>query len=229
MSKSLQNDRASRHSESRRFAAKFTQENLPLTVTLSVAFLLIGAGFAGVDLQLAQHFHRNPDWLYRTAELLSWAGQAGWYLAPAAALYALARAKGFALLRRLSGFLFLAVGLSSLATDILKFFIGRARPWIWFSQHEYGIHPFTFNSNWQSMPSGHATTVIAAVLSLTAIFPRATLPLLALGCAVAFSRVVVYAHYLSDVIVGALVAWVTVKLLQHALLSRRGAEVHPDR
>lgn len=56
-----------------------------------------------------------------------------------------------------------------------------------------------------SMPSGHAATAFAGLVVVGAAVPR-LLPLLAaLAIAIAFSRVYVGVHYVSDVLVGAAV------------------------
>jgi len=118
-------------------------------------------------------------------------------------------------LRRLSGFLFVSVALSALTTDALKCVFGRARPWLLFSDNEYGFAPWNFSAAHQSFPSGHATTAISAAIALSWIFPRARWGLLAFGFVVALSRTVVYAHYLSDLVAGGLVAWMIVWSLRH--------------
>jgi membrane-associated phospholipid phosphatase len=180
----------------------------------SVSLAAIAVGLAGADLALAEYFHAHRGWLYSAAEIVSWAGQAGWYLVPAAAGWGIGRACHWQLLRRLSGFLFLSVGLSALATDVLKWAIGRARPWIWFSDHDYGFSPFNLASAHQSFPSGHSTTALSAAIALGWIFPRARYGLLLCGSLVALSRMIVYAHYLSDIVAGGVVAWLTVYSLR---------------
>jgi undecaprenyl-diphosphatase len=56
----------------------------------------------------------------------------------------------------------------------------------------------------QSMPSGHAATSFAGAVILTYLLPRAAPLFLLFATAVAFSRVYVGVHYVSDVLVGAL-------------------------
>jgi undecaprenyl-diphosphatase len=55
----------------------------------------------------------------------------------------------------------------------------------------------------QSMPSGHAATSFAGAVVLTYLLPRAAPYVFLLAVAIAFSRIYVGVHYLSDVVAGA--------------------------
>ncbi len=59
------------------------------------------------------------------------------------------------------------------------------------------------------MPSGHSTTGFAVAFSLMVLFPRARWPLLAFAGMIGLSRIMVNAHFLSDVVAGAAVGWIT--------------------
>lgn len=113
-----------------------------------------------------------------------------------------------------------AVGGSGLIAAALKLAIGRARPLvaegaIWLYQ------PFAFSAKWASFPSGHATTAGATALVLALLFPRRARSIIAVAAMVAASRVVVGAHYPSDVAAGfALGAGLT--LLAAAAFMARG-------
>jgi len=61
-----------------------------------------------------------------------------------------------------------------------------------------------------SFPSGHATSSLAVALSLAVLLPALTLPFLALGVLVGWSRVVLGVHYPGDVLAGQLIATLTV-------------------
>lgn len=118
-------------------------------------------------------------------------------------------------------FLFATVAVSGIVTDIIKPIVGRARPVMLQRAEFYGFHPFSFGSVWKSMPSGHATTAFALAVSLMMIFPRQRPLWFAFACLVALSRVIVNAHFVSDVIAGAAVGCgVTAVLWQ--VLTRHG-------
>ena len=65
-------------------------------------------------------------------------------------------------------------------------------PWSW--QHEYA-----------SLPSGHSTTAFAAAVAIAALWPRTRIPMLIFAVVIAMSRVVITAHFVSDVVAAAFV------------------------
>jgi len=108
--------------------------------------------------------------------------------------------------------LFITLSLSGIIADIIKPIVGRARPHLWLQDAIYGFTPFTANARWNSFPSGHATTAFALAFSLSFLYPRLRPLWLAYAFLIAASRVVIDAHYLSDVCAGAFLAWLTVHL-----------------
>ena len=121
-------------------------------------------------------------------------------------------------------FLFAAVALSGLTTDLIKPLVGRLRPKLLFEADLYGFEPFRIGYEYNSFPSGHATTVFALAAALSFFFPRWRLPLFSLAAVVGLSRIIVGAHYLSDVMAGAYVGVMTVFAL--VLFCRRSSWIH---
>ena len=105
-------------------------------------------------------------------------------------------------------FFFLSIAVSGMAADFLKPIFGRARP-VLLHDGTYGFHPLTFRAVMNGMPSGHATTAAALATALTLLLPRGRVLWLLVGAFLAFSRVMVNAHYLSDVLAGILVGSLT--------------------
>jgi len=95
-----------------------------------------------------------------------------------------------------------SVALSGVATNILKLVIGRSRPYNLLRHGEYGFVPFKIDYAYNSFPSGHTATVVAAALSLSFAFPRLRTPLFLLGAVVASTRILMNHHFLSDVLMG---------------------------
>jgi membrane-associated phospholipid phosphatase len=116
-------------------------------------------------------------------------------------------------------FLFAAVALSGLTTDLIKPLVGRLRPKLLFEANLYGFDPFRIGYEYNSFPSGHATTVFALAAALSFFSPRWRLPLFSFAAVAGLSRIIVGAHYLSDVMAGAYVGVMTVFAL--VLLCRR--------
>ena len=166
-------------------------------------------------------------------------GEAAWYLVPLGvaipALYlAGARTRDparAAMLRRLlwaALFVFLAIALSGLLTDLLKFLFGRARPVLLLREGYSGWQPFALKGKLHAFPSGHATTVAALALALGLLWPRLMQPLLLLAGFVMLTRVAVGAHYLSDVIAGSALGVATTLWLHRAFARRRLLESNED-
>ena len=84
---------------------------------------------------------------------------------------------------------------------ILKHGVGRTRPWkaLGVTLHDTAVNPHGY-----SFASGHAVCAFAGCLILGAALPRWRWPLLVLAALIALSRVVLGAHYPSDIIVGSL-------------------------
>jgi membrane-associated phospholipid phosphatase len=98
-------------------------------------------------------------------------------------------------------FLFLCVGLPAIICVFLKIILGRARPDMLFVGQLYGFYGFQMNSYFWSLPSGHTTTIMGTVLGLGILFPRYFYALIIAGLTIAFSRVLLFYHYLSDVLI----------------------------
>lgn len=125
-------------------------------------------------------------------------------------------------LGQMFGFMLIAINGAGLVADLLKLIVGRARPKLLKMQDFYGFEPFNITSaDWRSFPSGHSTTVFAAACALGLMFPRLRWPLLALAVAVGLSRVMINAHFLGDVVAGAVLGWGIAWLVAQAF-SRRG-------
>ena len=108
----------------------------------------------------------------------------------------------------------LAPTLSGIAGELLKLLIRRERPWA--AAGAYVFRPFSdrpFYGGGLAMPSSHSVVAFGAAFALARLFPR-TAPvwyLLAAGCAL--TRVAARAHFLSDVTLGALLAFAVVSAL----------------
>jgi undecaprenyl-diphosphatase len=138
-------------------------------------------------------------------------GLSGWILVPVGVplvLMALLASPAFdhmsrgvlAMVATRLGFVFVGVGLPGLISTIVKRWIGRVRP---SEAGPFAYEPFSWRPDYASFPSGHATTSFAALVAIGAICPRLRPALWIYAFAIAASRVMVSAHYPSDVIAGA--------------------------
>jgi undecaprenyl-diphosphatase len=108
--------------------------------------------------------------------------------------------------------------------------IGRVRP---SAAGPFAYEPFSWRSEYASFPSGHTTTAFAALVAIGAICPRLRPVLWFYAVAIAASRVIVSAHYPSDVIAGAAWGALGAILVRNWFAARRlafytgpGGEVH---
>jgi len=123
-----------------------------------------------------------------------------------------------------------ATSLAMLANVIVKYSVGRARPYVW--QGTPDLYPFPADAN-LSFFSGHVTFVFAVVVSGSTLFFMQDMPgapwVLGIGLAAAsftaYLRMAANKHYLSDVLVsagvGSLVGWAVPYLFHRP--GRKGA------
>lgn len=105
-------------------------------------------------------------------------------------------------------YLLVTVALSGLLANLLKRMIGRARPEHFDQWGTFGFSPFAGDASFESFPSGHATTIGAVFVAFALFFPRYGALLIAGGLWLGMTRIMVGAHYPSDVIAGlALGGW----------------------
>jgi len=94
-----------------------------------------------------------------------------------------------------------ALVVSHLLVQFLKRHVSRARP---------PLRALVRCPDCYSFPSGHATAALAVSLSYAFAFPSVAVPLVSFGMLVGWSRVVLGVHYPGDVLVGQIIAVLTV-------------------
>ena len=175
----------------------------------------IGGSFFYVDLPVAIACRTLDIQIVSVFQVITRLGDAIWYLVPTALLFLLFH---YAWKReqwaRWCLFVFSAVAVSGLTTDLFKWLAGRWRPKAYVHDQLYGFDFFEFGYEANSFPSGHATIIWAFCMAMTVLFPRYRLVWYILAILVSISRVIVGAHYLSDVLAGAYVGVMTVMLLK---------------
>jgi membrane-associated phospholipid phosphatase len=118
-------------------------------------------------------------------------------------------------------FIFLAVAVSNLVTEVLKYCIGRGRPFVGGEANAFHFSHFAGNPAYYSFPSGHATTAFALALAVSAIWPQARVAMAIYALIIAMSRLVLLAHHPSDVVAGAMVGIVGTVFVRYWFAARR--------
>jgi membrane-associated phospholipid phosphatase len=99
----------------------------------------------------------------------------------------------------------LAVAIAMVLGATLKWFFGRYRPELLFSQGLYGFSFFADQGSRHSFPSGHTFRIFSAMTALALVWSKARIWLFSLAGLVGISRVLVCRHFPSDVLAGAFV------------------------
>lgn len=183
---------------------------------VAVAVVILAATMVLLDGPAAATARHLPRPVIDFFEFITDFGLSGWFLIPTGlALLVLAGLASLDLPRldRLIlaalavrvGFVFAAIALPSLAVTIGKRVIARARPFVGEPANPFLYHPFSWNSDYASLPSGHATTAFAALVAIGTVWPRLRVLMWFYALLIAASRVAVMAHYPSDVLAGAIV------------------------
>jgi len=109
-------------------------------------------------------------------------------------------------------FLFTSMLVTGILTQILKHLIGRPRP-NYANEAEYlGVNFFSLDAAFHSFPSGHASTIFIVALVLSFLTPKIKYFYLFFAFVIGLSRVVVGAHYFSDIVGGVVIALIGLKL-----------------
>jgi undecaprenyl-diphosphatase len=189
------------------------RSTVPLAVAAGLTAVAIAAAMLLLDPPTFSAMLRLPGWISSIAAIVTDFGRSGWFLVPIGLVLLVLLALGSSPLPRLAdgviaalavrlGFLFITIALPGLFDSILKRLIGRGRPFV--SGHDpFNFAPLAWRPDYASLPSGHATTAFAALVAVGLVWPRLRGIMAIYAFAIAASRVILLAHFPSDVIAGA--------------------------
>ncbi len=193
-----------------------------LGATAVATTILVVVSIGSVDRPLALFLHARDADLHALFDLIGRLGEAwGWLFFFALAFAGLHWGGELPRLRpvvepmralsAIPAFLFASIAASGLVVDVMKIGFGRLRPKLLFRSDLYGFTWLGWHPDHWSFPSGHSATIVALFSALWWLWPQHLLFYILAAAIVAGSRVVVGAHYPSDVMAGALVAVVTTR------------------
>jgi membrane-associated phospholipid phosphatase len=217
---------------------RFTQSHLlPPRLRLALGgmagMLLVGLAMLLIDARGFTFAGTLPLWLVDTFNEITDFGRSNWFLIPSGGLIVLAAmlatpAAGWvtnlvvtSLIVRL-GYVFIAIALPGLFVTVVKRLIGRLRP---SDLGPYIYVPWSWSPAYASMPSGHATTAVAAAIAIGALWPKARVVMWIYAALILASRVIIQAHFVSDVLAAAFVGGFGAILVRNWFAARRLAFV----
>ena len=195
-----------------------------ILISFPVVVLICIIGYFTFDLPIAKYCKSSfSDYkIRRTLKDISKLGIATFYLVCAGVAFVFFKfIKKREIWSNRALFVFLSISLSGILVIIIKFIFGRYRPKMFFEEQLYGFQLFQLKGKLTSFPSGHASTIVALMLSLYLISPKYRVFYFVIGLVIVITRVAVYHHFLTDVIFGSYLAAVTTLCLKH-LLDKRG-------
>ncbi|PKN51959.1 MAG: phosphatase PAP2 family protein [Deltaproteobacteria bacterium HGW-Deltaproteobacteria-13] len=156
------------------------------------------------DIPLAKYCRELNPAVINIFDVITRLGISTWYIVASVIFYLFFR---FVYKNNLNAarslFVFIALSVTGIFINIVKWIAGRYRPVELFNHGYFGFDYFGVGYEWTSFPSGHAQTAFSLATALTILFPRWGVPLFIVAIAVGVSRIILTSHYLSDVIAGA--------------------------
>jgi undecaprenyl-diphosphatase len=198
----------------RRFPeSRLLPPRLRLALGALAGVLLVGLAMLLLDARGFTFAGTLPLWLVNTFNELTDFGRSGWSLTPIACLIVLAAVLSTPSAGRMTNlvltsivvrleFLFLAIALPGLFVTVVKGFIGRMRP---SDLGPFMYSPWSWQHKYASLPSGHSAAAFGLAVAVGALWPKLRVPVWTFAAVIGVSRVVIQAHFVSDVVTAAFV------------------------
>ena len=215
-------------------------KDLTLAEQLVLALSLIFLSMLIVDPFMLERAKALPHGVRKFFSAITDIGKSNWMLIPTGAAVALAlvlrqrfggwrNAAAYGLIASTIGFVFVSIGGAGLIANLTKNILGRARPKLFEAVGPLDFNFFAFDPDYASLPSGHATNIFAFATVIGMLWPRGRVLLYTFAAWIAASRVLIGEHYVTDVVLGAILGtafpyWVRERFAARRWLFERTAE-----
>ena len=197
-----------------------------------LALSLLAIGFLLIDPFMLERARTLSASACDFFKLVTDLGRSHWMLIPTAALIIFAivmrrrhggfrNEAGYGLMISAVGFAFVSIAGAGLVSVLLKNILGRARPKLFDTVGHFDFQFFAFDSDYVSIPSGHATSIFAFAAVIGIFWPRGRLLLYTLAAWIALSRVLIGVHYFTDTVLGAILGISFAFLVRDRFAARR--------
>jgi membrane-associated phospholipid phosphatase len=176
-----------------------------ILIALGLAALLIDRALAHfIYDHVSAKAHKFLDGITHYAKAGHWLAAAILALAGAAiARHFGANGEGISQMINYSLAFIASLTLGSAVLHAIKLVLGRRRPRDDMEMGLYGFKPLAFNLEYNSFPSGHALTIACVAVIFTCVWPVWWPLWFGIAGALAVTRALLTAHFLSDVLIGA--------------------------
>ena len=184
-----------------------------ICITLPIITLLCVPFFYYLDVSMAIYWAYNRE-LRNAFEYVTFFGQGTWYLIISCLLFIFFKVlHKKPLYSNRALFFFTSIAASGLLTNIFKAIFGRYRPVMLFREGLFGFSFFAYEHSLTSFPSGHSAIITAVMMFFYFIYPKYKYIYILIAILVMTSRVILTAHFITDVIFGSYLAiFVTIYL-----------------
>jgi membrane-associated phospholipid phosphatase len=126
-------------------------------------------------------------------------------------------------------FVFFAVLVPVLLGEVIKWVVGRGRPFVGGQANAFNFRHFAGTESYASFPSAHAITSVALAFAVAALWPRARVAMALYALAIIASRLVLLAHHPSDVVAGTVGGLIGAMFVRYWFAARDlGFAIQPD-
>jgi membrane-associated phospholipid phosphatase len=159
-------------------------------------------------IDLWVHTHWSETWIYNWGTYISAVATGSYIMLVLALCYlVIIICDSFMKVRwtRILLYMCVSVTIAIIIGEGLKYLLGRHRPVMLFEQDLYGLEFFSTEWELNSTPSGHTIRAFSLLTALSMIYRRLTPVFIVIAILIGLSRIVVTAHYPSDVVLGAFI------------------------